>query len=113
MKLTSLIFINLMITANAAAQSQAQTSAYSIDPALTATAQALMDEALNSDLAYDIVESLTTEVGPRLGGSQAELRAREWGVKLGEKLNFDRVSIEQFSMPYWTRGEMKISLTSP
>ncbi|MFT6045854.1 MAG: hypothetical protein ACI9WC_001555 [Arenicella sp.] len=113
MKLISLIFINLMISANVAAQSQVQTSAYSIDPTLTATAQALMDEALNSDLAYEIVESLTTEVGPRLGGSQAELRAREWGVKLGEKLNFDRVSIESFTMPYWTRGEMKIALTSP
>lgn len=77
------------------------------------TAEALMQEALNSDLAFEIVESLTTEVGPRLGGSEAEGRARDWGVKLGKELGFDRVSIEEFTMPYWERGELKIALTAP
>jgi Zn-dependent M28 family amino/carboxypeptidase len=77
------------------------------------TAETLMKEALDSDLAFDIVESLTTEVGPRLGGSEAEGRAREWGAKLGKELGFDRVSIEEFTMPYWERGELKIALTSP
>jgi hypothetical protein len=78
-----------------------------------ATAQALMQEALNNNLAYEIVESLTTEVGPRLAGSEAEKRAREWGVKLGKELGFDRVSIEEFTMPYWVRGELKVALTVP
>ena len=31
-----------------------------------ATAQALVETALESDLGYEIVESLTTDVGPRL-----------------------------------------------
>lgn len=78
-----------------------------------ATAEALMQEALDSDLAFEIVESLTTEVGPRLGGSEAEGRARDWGVKLGKELGFDRASIEEFTMPYWERGELKIALTAP
>lgn len=78
-----------------------------------ATAKALMQKALKSDLAYEIVESLTTEVGPRLGGSEAEGRARDWGVKLGKELGFDRVSIEEFTMPYWVRGELKIALSVP
>lgn len=78
-----------------------------------ATAQALMQEALSSDLAYEIVESLSTEVGPRLAGSEAEERARDWGVKLGKELGFDRVSIEEFTMPYWERGELKLALSLP
>jgi len=71
-------------------------------------ANRLMEKALSSDLGFEIVESLTTEVGPRLAGSAAEERAREWGVKLGEKLGFDKVTMEQFKMPFWDRGELHI-----
>jgi hypothetical protein len=77
------------------------------------TAQRLMDEALKSDLGFNIVESLTTEIGPRLGGSDAERRAREWGQKLGMELGFDKATIEEFTMPFWDRGHLHISLTSP
>ena len=56
-------------------------------------AEALIQKALKSDLGYSIVESLTTEIGPRLGGSEAEKRARDWGVVVGERLGFDKVSI--------------------
>ncbi|MFC3121449.1 M20/M25/M40 family metallo-hydrolase [Agaribacter flavus] len=76
-------------------------------------ARALMQTALESDLAYDIVESLTTEVGPRLAGSEAEKRARDWGVALGKELGFDKVSVEEFTMPFWDRGHLHISLTTP
>jgi Zn-dependent M28 family amino/carboxypeptidase len=79
----------------------------------TLNAQALMQEALKSDLAYEIVESLSTEIGPRLAGSQAEERARKWGEKLGKELGFDRVAIEEFTMPYWVRGELKVALSAP
>ncbi len=77
------------------------------------TAAMLRDQALESDLAWEIVESLTTEVGPRLGGSEAEARAREWGRALGEELGFDRVVIEEFTMPYWHRGDTQIVMTAP
>jgi len=77
------------------------------------TAQQLMDTALKSELAFNIVESLTTEIGPRLGGSEAEKRARDWGVKLGKKLGFDKATIEEFTMPFWDRGHLHIALTSP
>ena len=76
-------------------------------------ANQLMEKALSSDLGFEIVESLTTEVGPRLAGSAAEERAREWGVKLGEKLGFDKVTMEPFKMPFWDRGELHIALESP
>ena len=77
------------------------------------TATQLIQTALKSDLGFSIVESLTTEIGPRLGGSEAEKRARDWGVKLGHRLGFDKVSIEEFTMPFWDRGHLHISLTSP
>jgi len=77
------------------------------------TAHKLIEEALKSDLAYEIVESLTTEVGARLAGSEAEQRARKWGEALGGELGFDRVSIEEFSMPFWGRGNLHVSLSKP
>lgn len=77
------------------------------------TAEKLIQTALKSDMGYDIVTSLTTEVGPRLGGSEAEARARDWGAELGRELGFDRVSIEEFTMPFWDRGHLHITLTSP
>ncbi|MDT0594949.1 M28 family peptidase [Glaciecola petra] len=77
------------------------------------TATDLMQTALNSDLGFEIVESLTTEIGPRLAGSEAELRSLQWGVKLGKELGFDRVSIEEFTMPFWDRGHLHISMTAP
>jgi hypothetical protein len=86
---------------------------YEIDAEHAATARSLMEQGLDSDLAFSIVESLTTEVGPRLGGSDAEARAREWGVRTGRDLSFDRVSVEEFTMPFWERGEMEISMTAP
>jgi len=77
------------------------------------TAQQLMATALKSDIGYNIVESLTTEIGPRLGGSEAEKRARDWGVELGKELGFDKATIEEFTMPFWDRGHLHLTLTSP
>ena len=86
---------------------------YEIPNDAAATAQALIDAGKRSDLAYDIVASLTTDIGPRLAGSDDEARARGWGARLGEELGFDRVLIEEFSMPFWERGNSQVTLTSP
>lgn len=93
--------------------SVAQSAEFKLNAEYSATAEKLIEVAQSSSLAFDIVESLTTDVGPRLGGSKAEQRARTWAKKLGEELGFDRVSIEPFKMPYWERGELKISLSAP
>ena len=86
---------------------------YDIDQDVKKQAEQLRQDALDSSLAYQIVESLTTEIGPRLAGSESEARARDWGLKLGKELDFDRVSVEGFTMPFWQRGELKIRLSSP
>lgn len=113
MKSIAIVFIALLACTPCFAQDSTEPPIFSLKSTQLETAQGLIDSALESDLAYEIVESLTTEVGPRLGGSEAEKRARDWGLNLGKKLSFDRVSVEEFSMPYWERGSLSISLSSP
>ena len=111
MKSVFAVAMALFIASTAIAQPEPV--AYTIDHKSVETAKALMESALHSDLAYEIVESLTTEVGPRLAGSEAEVRARDWARKLSKKLSFDRVVLEEFTMPYWERGRMRIALSAP
>ena len=73
----------------------------------------LRDAALKDDVAYEIVEGLTTEVGPRLAGTEAEARAREWAVKRLKALGFANVHIEAYDMPVWVRGEERAEIVSP
>src|ERR671913_2540919 len=69
--------------------------------------------ALKDDFAWDIVEGLTTEVGPRLAGTEAEARARAWSVAKLRALGFANVRVETFDMPVWVRGEEKAWITAP
>jgi hypothetical protein len=73
----------------------------------------LRDAALEDDIAWDIVEGLTTEVGPRLAGTEAEARAREWGVRKLKSLGFANVHVETYDMPVWVRGEERAEIVSP
>jgi len=73
----------------------------------------LRDAALSDDYAWDIVEGLTTEVGPRLAGTEAEARARDWSVRKLRALGFANVRVEPFDMPVWVRGEEKAWITAP
>ena len=69
--------------------------------------------AESDTLAYDIIEGLTTEIGPRQGGTQAEQRARDWSVAKLKALGFANVREEKFDMPTWVRGEEKAWVISP
>ena len=73
----------------------------------------LRDAALNDDVAFDIVEGLTTEVGPRLAGTEAEARARTWAAAKLKALGFKNVRIETYMMPVWVRGEETAEVVSP
>ena len=73
----------------------------------------LRDAALADDIAWGIVEGLTTEVGPRLAGSPAEARARAWSVAKLRALGFSNVRVESFDVPYWVRGEERAWITAP
>ena len=78
-----------------------------------AQAESLRDRALEANDAYAIVESLTTEVGPRLAGTEAEARARDWSVARLAELGFEDVRVETFRMPTWVRGEETGRIVSP
>ena len=83
-------------------------------PAIGELAASLRDEALARDsYAWDIVEGLTTEVGPRLAGTEAEARARQWAVRKLTALGFSNVRVEEFDMPVWVRGEEKGEIVAP
>ncbi|PHR62979.1 MAG: peptidase M28 family protein [Robiginitomaculum sp.] len=76
-------------------------------------AETLIDTALASSLSYEIVESLTTEVGPRLAGTEAEARARYWAVKSLTDLGFSNVHVEPFDMVGWERGQISVDVGAP
>ncbi|HUH90360.1 MAG TPA: peptidase M28 family protein, partial [Lysobacter sp.] len=67
------------------------------------TATQLRQTALASDLGYRITESLTTEIGPRLAGSEADARAVAWAKAKFEQLGYDKVWAEPVTFPKWER----------
>jgi hypothetical protein len=68
------------------------------------TAAQLRDRAATDAAAFDFVEGLTTEIGPRLAGTPAERRAAEWSAARLRRMGFDRVTIEDFPLAAWVRG---------
>lgn len=76
-------------------------------------AKELSSKSLRSDLAYKIIESLTTEVGQRQAGSEAEKRARDWGVAKLTQLGFENVRVEPFEVDYWQRNLEQAEIISP
>jgi Zn-dependent M28 family amino/carboxypeptidase len=80
-----------------------------VDPAVAA----LSERALHDDTAYDIVSGLTTEVGPRPDGSEAESRARDWAVARLKALGFANVHVEPFTLPTWQRGHESAAVVAP
>jgi Zn-dependent M28 family amino/carboxypeptidase len=77
------------------------------------TAKRLIEKGLKDDTAWTLLESLTTQIGPRLAGSEAEARARDWGVQTLERLGFKNVRIETFELTYWNRISERAEIVSP
>lgn len=95
---------------------QAQTETFELDAETRDIAQSLGQAALESDLAYEITESLTVEVGPRLAGTPQEARARGWAVQTLEELGFANVRVEDFELDLWTRGRSiyeEVAISAP
>jgi carboxypeptidase Q len=84
-----------------------------LDQGIKDNAKALIAKGVDSDLGYQIIESLTTEVGQRLAGTEAEARARDWGVAKFKELGFKNVRIEPFQVDHWERHSEHAEITSP
>jgi carboxypeptidase Q len=72
-----------------------------------------MAQAQQSDLAYDLVASLTTEVGPRSAGSPGDLVAVAWAKAKLTALGFDRVWTEPVRINAWMRGPARAEIIAP
>ena len=74
----------------------------------------VVQTALEKDtVALSITEGLTTWVGQRQAGTEAEARARTWAIAELSRLGFAKVRIEAFDMPTWVRGEETALITTP
>jgi hypothetical protein len=102
--------------ASTAGLAQAQTDTFELDAETREIAQSLGQAALESDLAYEITRSLSTEIGPRLAGTPQEARARDWAVEMFEEQGFSNVRVEEFELDLWTRGRSvyeEVAITAP
>lgn len=84
-----------------------------LDAGDIATAERLRDAALQGSEAWNVVESLTTEVGPRLAGSPADARAVAWAQAKFAALGYDKVSLEPVTFPVWYRHRESAQVLSP
>eukprot|EP01031_Cornospumella_fuschlensis_P017897 gene17897-21898_t len=62
----------------------------------TPPAKALIEAALKDDRAYAITRDLSTDIGPRLAGTEAEARARDWAVARLTQEGFTNARVETF-----------------
>lgn len=65
------------------------------------------------DVAWDVLAGLTSEVGPRMPGSEAEARARTWAEARLKALGFSKVAVEPFRIRGYVRGRDEASLLAP
>jgi hypothetical protein len=77
------------------------------------TAAALRDKALSDATAWTILESLTTEIGPRPVGSPAYGRSQGWAVAKLKALGFTNIKVETFAKPSWQRGPESAEVIAP
>ncbi|QNN45789.1 M28 family peptidase [Thermomonas brevis] len=73
-------------------------------------AATLRDAVLKDDTAWKVTESLTTEVGPRPGGSEADARAVEWAKAKFKALGYDKVWTEPVTFPKWVRHSESVQV---
>ena len=86
-----------------AAPAFAATGTTTLPPRSLATAAERREQALKDDTGWKVVESLTTEIGPRIAGSEADARAVAWAVAKFKSLGFDKVWTEPVTFPKWER----------
>lgn len=76
-------------------------------------AVALRDAAPADNLAYQIVDSLVTEVGSRPAGSAADPRAVEWALSKLKHLGFSNVRADPVAVKAWRPGPVSVDITAP
>ena len=98
----TLALASLIIAASASATAGGAASA------LAATrmeqAAAVRAAALAKSEAWPLLQNLTTTVGQRLAGTEAETRGRDWAVKAMRAAGLTNIKVEPFPLAVWQRG---------
>jgi carboxypeptidase Q len=76
-------------------------------------ATTLRERSVADPTAYRLVESLTTEVGPRLAGSPGDKAGIAWAVREMQRLGFANVRTSDAFVPNWVRGEAEFAVVAP
>lgn len=106
---SSLLLSTAMLIAVPAFAQEAMT----LPRGIAKNADTLMQRGLQDQVGLQFVEDLTTEVGPRLAGSDAEARARDWAVAELKSLGFSNVRVDDFTIPFWSRVKESARVVSP
>ena len=85
----------------------------SITDAALVTASALRERALRDNVAYEITEGLTTEIGARLAGGPNDAKARDLMMAKFKALGFDKVWSEPVTFPKWVRRSEHAEILAP
>ncbi len=105
--------LSLVLALAAAGSAQAADKPTRIPDAALKTASELRESALKDQAAWDFVEGLTTEIGPRLAASENDAKAREWVAARFKALGFDKVWTEPVTYPKWVRRGEHAEITAP
>jgi len=73
----------------------------------------LQQQAMDSELAWQLVESLTTEVGARMPATDKDAEGVQWMGDKFTELGFDKVWTEAVTFPRWVRGTETARMIAP
>ena len=76
-------------------------------------ASTLRERALSDATGWQLVESLTTEVGARFAGSAGDRAAVVWAEREMKRLGLSNVRTMDVVVPHWIRGEAELAIVSP
>ncbi len=72
-----------------------------------------LEPGAHDEIAWDFLEGITTEIGPRLAGTEDEARGRAWAMEWLRAHGFVNVADEPFMHPTWVRGEERARIVAP
>ena len=107
------VISTLLFTVLSVNVSQAQRQSDNFSAQQLTQAASIKEQALESNLAWDLVESLTTEVGPRMPGTPGDKAAVLWAVAKFKAMGFDKVWTEPATFPKWIRYSESAAIISP
>ena len=105
--------LSLLVALPLQAQQPTHASETRVGDAALAQAASLREAALKDATGWQVLESLTTEVGPRLAGSEADARAVEWAKAKFKALGYDKVWTEPVTFPKWVRRSEQGEVLGP